>query len=115
MSGKASPRLNRHLSLEARVDTADGAGGFDENWIHLGALWAQMVPRTGRATARKTLSVSQVDYRITLRAAPVGHGQRPVAGQRFREGSRLFRILSVTEADAAGRYLECIAREEAAA
>jgi head-tail adaptor len=53
-----------------------------------------------------------VTCRITVRGAPVGAEQRPRPDQRFRDGSRLFRILAVTERDAAGRYLLCFAREE---
>ncbi len=115
MSKRKAPRLNRQLVLEARVKQPDGAGGYAESWESLGTVWASLVARAGRAAGRKTVAVSRVDYRVTLRAALVGAAARPIAGQRFREGTRSFRILSVTEADADGRYLECIAREEAVA
>ncbi len=55
--------------------------------------------------------MSQVPLKITVRAAPVGAPSRPRADQRFRAGSRLFHILSVTEADPMGRFLLCQARE----
>ncbi len=32
--------------------------------------------------------------------------------QRFREGSRIYRILAVADVDTGGRFLECRAREE---
>jgi len=104
--------LNRALDLESAERVPDGAGGFSENWVALGMLWASIRAGTGREAEAAGLSVSTVPYKITVRAAPVGAPSRPVAGQRLRDGERLFRILSVTEADAAARYLTCIAREE---
>jgi head-tail adaptor len=46
-----------------------------------------------------------------VRGAPVGAPSRPVAGQRFREGARIYPILAVAEADPEGRYLVCHAEE----
>lgn len=51
-------------------------------------------------------------FRIFLRAAPQASPQRPRPDQRLREGARIFRILAVSEADAAGAFLICHAREE---
>lgn len=109
------PQLTRRLALEEPQRVPDGAGGFDETWVVLGHLWAEVTARTGRETAGQVGSVSVVPYRITVRGAPVGQAARPKAEQRFREGTRLFRILSVAEADPQGRYLVCMAEEEAAA
>lgn len=106
------PRLNRPLVLEAPERMADGAGGFSEAWTAMGMLWAAIRAGNGREAEAAGLSVSTVPYRITVRAAPAGAPSRPLAGQRLRDGARLFRILSVSEADAAARYLTCIAREE---
>jgi head-tail adaptor len=109
------PRLNRALVLEARADVPDGAGGFSVGWAGLGTLWAAVLPGTGREGGDEGVSIGEVPCRIVVRGAPVGAPSRPVAGQRFRDGARVFRILAVTEADAAGRYLTCFAREEVAA
>ena len=51
-------------------------------------------------------------FRVFLRAAPQGSPQRPRPDQRLTEGDRVFTILAVSEADAAGAYLVCHAREE---
>ena len=108
------PRLNRRLTLENAVRTSDGAGGFVESWASLGVLWASVLPRTGRDSETGGAPVSAVSFRIVVRAAPVGHVQRPVPEQRFRDGSRLFQIRAVTEFDVEGRYLTCFADEEVA-
>jgi head-tail adaptor len=78
----------------------------------LGTLWAEVLPGSGSDVLGEERMLSAVPYRVTVRAAPVGATSRPKAGQRFREGSRLFQIQAVTERDADGRYLTCFVREE---
>lgn len=106
------PRLSRPLHLEAAERVADGAGGFVESWAARGTLWAELRLSSGRGTPGAAAALSLARYRITVRAAPQGAAARPVPGQRFRDGARLFRILAVSEADAAGRFLTCYAEEE---
>lgn len=108
-------RLNRQLVLEMPARVPDGAGGFSESWMALGTLWAKVVTRTGRETAGVAAPLSLVAYKIFVRAAPTGSNARPYANQRFREGTRLYRILSVAEDDADARYLLCTAQEETVA
>lgn len=107
--------LNRRLVLEAAERLPDGAGGYLESWAGLGQVWAQILPGSGGADGDGVVGTGAVPLRIVVRAAPVGAAARPAEGQRFRDGSRLFRILAVAEADPAGRYLTCFAREERAA
>lgn len=110
----AVPNLNRALVLEAPDRAEDGSGGYVETWGVLGTLWAEVKSRTGREQNLSGVTVSLVSYRITVRAAPVGSEQRPVAGQRFRDGDRIYAIRAVTEKDSDHRYLECFADEEVA-
>lgn len=110
-----SVSLNRRLVLEAPDQVSDGAGGFDEVWQALGTLWAEIRPRSGRVATGEAGAVSVSGFRITVRAAPVGHSDRPVPGQRFAMGARTFRIESVTEQEPRGLYLICEAEEELAA
>ena len=110
-----TPVLNRSLVLEGPTQTPDGAGGYQRNWQPLGVLWAQIRPGTGRERAAFAATVSRVPVKITIRAAAPGSQSRPVAGQRFREGTRLYNINAVTESDPHARYLLCIAEEETAA
>ena len=104
--------LSRPLVLEALRTEPDGSGGYAERWQALGTLWAEVTAGTGRDAPVEEFTRALVSYRITVRGAPVGAGQRPRPEQRFRDGTRLFRILAVTERDAAGRYLLCFARDE---
>lgn len=109
------PVLNRRMVLESAARNSDGAGGFVESWAALGELWVELKPRSGGERDREDASVSRLDVKVTVRAAPMGSTMRPMAGQRLREGRRLFRILAVSEPDVLGRYLTCLAREEVAA
>lgn len=107
-----APRLNRRLVLEEAQPVADGAGGFSRVWVALGAHWAAVDGGTGRERAGEFVTLSQVSYRITVRATPQGAPSRPRPDQRFRDGARLFCITAVTEVDTDGRYLICTAQEE---
>ncbi|MBY6090277.1 head-tail adaptor protein [Maritimibacter alkaliphilus] len=110
------PRLNRALQLETAQRIADGAGGFSEVWQGLGTVWAEVSARgAGRERGGEALPLGQVGWRIVVRGAAQGDPVRPQAGQRFREGARVYRILAVAERDPAGRYLTCFASEEAVA
>ncbi|WP_135451079.1 MULTISPECIES: head-tail adaptor protein [Tabrizicola] len=107
-----APHLNRLLVLEAVERTPDGAGGFSSVWTALGTLWAEVMPGQGGDLPGEERMMSAVPCRITVRAAPAGSPSRPIAGQRFREGTRLFLIQAVAERDRSGRYLTCFGREE---
>lgn len=112
MSVALYPDLNRALVLQDRVQTPDGAGGFTSSWVDQGTLWAQVVLRSGRDARSGQAVVAQASYRITVRGAPVGAPSRPRPDQRFVEGTRVFTILAVAEADPRGRFLTCYAEEE---
>ena len=107
-------RLTQNLVLEAPLQVPDGTGGFTAGWRVLGTLWAELSPRSGREVMGEAGPMARGRYRITLRGAPQGAASRPVPGQRFRLGGRVFDILSVAERDLSGRYLVCEAQEEVA-
>ena len=107
-----SYRLNRPMLLEEAQITPDGAGGQVLDWQPLGTLWCELRAGTGSERRGEIIPEGQMRFRLFTRAAPQGSPRRPRPDQRLREGQRLFRILAVSEADAAGAYLVCHAREE---
>ncbi|MDX8349657.1 head-tail adaptor protein [Cognatiyoonia sp. IB215446] len=109
-----APHLNRALTLEAPVRVPDGAGGYTADWQVLGVIWGEVKAGAGRERAAFAVTVSRVPYRITVRAAPYGAPSRPVAGQRFRDGARVFHINAVAEKGHDGRFLTCHVEEEVA-
>mgnify|MGYP000088384303 CR=1 FL=1 len=109
-----APHLNRMLVLEAPQQISDGAGGYLRSWEPLGTLWAELKAGSGRETAAFAATVSRVPYRIVVRAAPDGAPSRPIAGQRFVDGTRIFNITAVAEKGTDARFLTCHATEETA-
>ena len=107
----APVRLSRRLVLESAESVPDGSGGFAVTWVANGTLWADVRARTGREDFVGAAGRPRTGYRIVVRGAPVGAPSRPRTDQRLREGARVFDILTVTEHDAAGRYLEILAEE----
>lgn len=103
--------LSRELVLEARESQPDGSGGHAVSWVPLGTLWADVSARTGREDFVGGQTRHRTKYRIVVRGAPAGTPSRPRPDQRFREGARVFDILSVAEADRFGRYLMIHAEE----
>ena len=101
--------LGRRMKLEAAVKSSDGAGGYVESWEVLGYIWADVRLRSGR---ERSGGVSETDYKIIVRASPMGAVSRPVPGQRFVEGLRRFLIEAVGDDDPKGKYLTCFVREE---
>ncbi len=104
--------FNRRLTLESVLRQPDGGGGFGEVWTALGQLWGDIRALSGREKPTRAGSVALVPYRIIVRAAPVDAVSRPVAGQRFVEGTRVFRVTAVSDYDPMGLYLECFCKEE---
>lgn len=107
------PHLTRRLVLEGAQRVSDGAGGYSEAWVALGTLWAEVLAGAGRDAFSQEVTLASIPYRITVRGAEQGAASRPKPEQRFRDGTRLFHILAVTERDEGGKFLTCFAREEA--
>ena len=101
----------RRLVLESAETVADGSGGFAVTWVREGTIWANVTARAGREDNVGGAGRPRVTYRIVVRGAPVGAPSRPRTDQRLREGARVFDILTVTERDGEGRYLEILAEE----
>ena len=108
------PKLSRLLALETSITQPDGAGGYSTEWHILGQLWAAVDVASGKATSGETSPITRLSYTIIVRASPEGAASRPRAGQRFREGQRLYQIKTVKQADGRVHYLSCFATEELA-
>lgn len=108
---KRELRLSRRFVLETRRVVADEAGGVVASWQSLGLLWANVTTRTAREDFIAGQSRPRVWFRFIVRAVPPRAASRPQPGQRFREGERIFNILTVAEHDTFNRYLEIVAEE----
>jgi SPP1 family predicted phage head-tail adaptor len=98
--------LRRRLVLEAPVATPDGLGGRTQIFQTVAALWAQVEWLGGGERWRLGRPEQAGSHRITLRwRAGVD------AGQRLRDGARLFDIRAVADPDGGRRRLVCLAEE----
>lgn len=104
-------RLSRKLELETLSRVSDGAGGYTGNWAALGTHWGAVEPLSGRLERGEGVARARTAYRITVRAVPPASSARPKAGQRFREGTRVYDIRAVLQSGDA-RFLSCIVDEE---
>ena len=98
--------LKQRLVLEAPVETADDAGGVLRSYAPAAFLWAAVDPIDARADTRGGDAGATIRSRITVRAGP-----EITTRHRLRQGSRLWRIVSVREADRSGRLLAIEAEE----
>lgn len=102
----------RPLVLEAALRVPDASGGYAETWQAVGTLWADIWPGSGRREADEFAARAALPLRVHVRGAPAGAPSRPLAGQRFREGARVYAIHAVAEADPRGAWLVCHCLEE---
>jgi SPP1 family predicted phage head-tail adaptor len=99
--------FTRRLVLEQRSSAPDGGGGTTETWTALGIHWVALKPTNARERQSGARSGAEVTHKGYLRAFEFNSSARPRADQRFREGSRIFAIRAVTEADDRRERLLC--------
>lgn len=98
--------LNRRLALEAPVESADGAGGVTRSYEAIATLWASVTPVSARGDVEAAQLGATVTHRIGIRFSPditINH--------RFRDGTRVFRIISLRERGGGKRFLDIAAEE----
>lgn len=98
--------LNRRLVLEAPVETADGAGGVTRSYEGVATLWAAV----SSISAREQLDAAQRG--MTLTHHIVARYRADITSRhRFRDGTRIFRIVSLRDRDGRKRFLDVQAEE----
>jgi SPP1 family predicted phage head-tail adaptor len=104
--GGAVGALRRRLVLEAPVSTPDGLGGATQGFETVAALWGQVEWLAGGEHWRMGRPEQVATHRVTLRwRAGVD------AGQRLRDGERIFDIRAVADPDDGRRRLFCLVEE----
>ncbi|RDJ22996.1 head-tail adaptor protein [Bosea caraganae] len=98
--------LRRRLILEAPVATPDGLGGATQVYATVAALWAQVEWMSGDERWRAGRPEQFATHRVTLRwRAGLD------AGQRLRDGARIYEIRAVDDPDGSRRRLICLVEE----
>ena len=87
----------RRLTLEVPVRTPDGGGGQVRGWEERGAIWADVRMRSGGLKHSEFGRTPRLQVRIKTHALPDGHPTRPIAGDRLRDGSRVYEVEATHE------------------
>ena len=79
--------LNRRLTLEAPVETADGTGGVIRSYATVATVWASVEPVAARGDVVAVQLGATVTHRITVRFMLAAFEPRPRSGKSIETTS----------------------------
>lgn len=85
-------RFKWRLTLEAPIDTPDGAGGATRTWQTVAQIWGVLEPTSGTDRLVDQSLEEAITHRLILRRRT-----DLSTDSRFRLGARLFRLRAVHE------------------
>ncbi len=98
--------LRHRVTLEAPIDTPDGAGGFARSFAPVADLWARVAPGGAREDFIEQRAEKATNHSVTIR------WREDVAkDMRFVHRGRKLRIQSVVDPDERRRFLVCQCEE----
>jgi SPP1 family predicted phage head-tail adaptor len=95
----APGELDRRLTLEEPVETADGTGGVTLSYTPVTTLWANVEPVSARSITVADAPGATITHRIIVRRRPAISTRH-----RFVEGTTIYRVVTVRD-DATRRFL----------
>jgi SPP1 family predicted phage head-tail adaptor len=98
--------LRHRLTLEAPIDTPDGAGGFSRSFAPVADLWARVAPSGARENF-----VEQRAEQATNLVVIIRWRDSVAKDMRFVHRTRKLRIQSVVDPDERRRFLICQCEE----
>lgn len=99
-------KLNRRLVLEAPLEADDGAGGVSRTYDAMASLWASVTP----VSAQEEIEAARLGARVTHRIGIRFSGDITTR-HRFRDGSAVYRIVSLRDRDGRKRFLDIAAEQ----
>jgi SPP1 family predicted phage head-tail adaptor len=99
--------LDRRLTLEQSVESADGAGGVTRAYAAVTTLWAKVEPVSARNATVADAPGATITHRITIRAR-----SDVTTRHRFAEGTRFYRVVTARD-DGSRRFLVIGAEQRA--
>ncbi|MGJ0395008.1 MAG: phage head closure protein [Methylocystis sp.] len=98
--------LRHRVTLEAPIDTPDGAAGFARSYAPVADLWARVAPGGAREDFVEQRAEQATSHSVTIR------WREDVAkDMRFVHRGRKLRIQSVVDPDERRRFLVCQCEE----
>lgn len=98
--------LRRRATIEAPVDTPDGAGGLSRVYAPLANVWMELTPRNG-----EDAFVAQRQEQSITHTARIRWRADVTSQMRFVFGARRLLIRAVHDADERRRFLMCSCEE----
>jgi SPP1 family predicted phage head-tail adaptor len=100
--------LNRRLTLQAPVESDDGAGGVVRSYATAAIVWAQVTPLSARADVAADSLGGALRYTITLRMR-----DDVTTRHQLLDGARTYRVLAARpSADRRFLVIEAEERED---
>ncbi|MEM6666191.1 MAG: phage head closure protein [Pseudomonadota bacterium] len=100
---RMDPAALRHrVTLEARTDTPDGAGGVNTVWSAQASLWASIDPNTSDQIIRAEARRQRTTHKILMRRR-----KDVTSAMRIRHGTRIFEIRAVVDPHETGIWTLC--------
>ena len=96
--------LNRRLTLDAPVESADGSGGVTRSFSTVATLWTSVEPVSAREQVAAGALGADVTHRIRIR-----YDADITLRHRFRDGDVVFRIVAIRARDR--RFLDIDAEQ----
>lgn len=91
--------LKERLFLEAPVDVPDDSGGVERSYAAVAFVWASVTALDGRPDNADAGAGATARCRITIRRGP-----EVTTRHCFRQGDRLWRVVSLREVNSPGPF-----------
>ena len=98
--------LDQRASLQAKVLTPDGGGGYAESWQTFATVWVSVSPVGAGDTFGPDALESRVRHRLALRRR-----SDVAAGQRILIGARTFRVHALIDEGARAETVTLLCEE----
>lgn len=99
-------KMNKWIHLEVLEPISDGGGGYTDTWRPIWEGWAERQPPKPR-----DITMAQQNTFTLTHVFRIRHTDRIDRSMRFREGERIFQILSYHADDPRERYLKVYCQE----
>jgi len=98
--------LDQRATLQAKVLTPDGGGGYAESWQTFATMWVRIAPIAANDVFGPDAPESRVRHRLTLRRRT-----DLAAGQRVLVGARTFRVHALLDEGARASTVTLLCEE----
>lgn len=101
-------RMKHRVTLQRRIMTADGQGGYAESWSDVATLYAEIAPTKGYERIQAMQLQAPITHKVTIRHRP---GLDP--SMRLLYGLRVLQIREAINLDEASRFWQLLCVEMA--